>query len=61
MSALAAFAGKYAPFVWPAYGIAALAFAWMVADSLGRARLWRSRARALEAAARTRPESPPPG
>ncbi len=34
-------AGKYAVFVWPAYGLTALAFAWMVADSLIRARRWR--------------------
>ena len=34
-------AGKYAVFVWPAYGLTALAFAWMVSDSLIRARRWR--------------------
>ena len=36
--------GKYAVFVWPAYGISALMLLWMVFDSLGRARRWRIRA-----------------
>jgi heme exporter protein D len=34
-------AGKYAVFVWPAYGLTALVIAAMVADSLARARRWR--------------------
>jgi heme exporter protein D len=41
---------KYAPFIWPAYAVTALAFAWMVADTLIRARAWRRRAERLEAA-----------
>ena len=36
--------GKYAIFVWPAYGVTALVLLWMVFDSLGRARRWRIRA-----------------
>ena len=36
--------GKYALFVWPAYALTALAFVWMIADSLIRARRWRRRA-----------------
>jgi heme exporter protein D len=34
-------AGKYAPFVWPAYGLTALVFAVLIADTLARARRWR--------------------
>ena len=33
--------GKYAGFVWPAYGLSALALLAMLADSLLRARRWR--------------------
>ena len=33
--------GKYAGFVWPAYGLSALALLGMLADSLLRARRWR--------------------
>ena len=39
---------KYALFVWPAYALTALAFAWMVIDTLVRARAWRRRAERLE-------------
>jgi heme exporter protein D len=35
---------RYAAFVWPAYGVTALVFAWMLVDTLLRARLWRRRA-----------------
>ncbi len=35
---------KYALFVWPAYAITALVFAWMVVDTLIRASRWRRRA-----------------
>jgi heme exporter protein D len=34
-------AGKYAIFVWPAYGLTALVFIVMIADSLLRTRRWR--------------------
>jgi heme exporter protein D len=33
--------GKYAGFVWPAYGLSALVLLAMLADSLLRARRWR--------------------
>ncbi len=36
--------GRYAAFVWPAYAITALVLAWMVLDSLARARRWRREA-----------------
>lgn len=39
--------GKYALFVWPAYGLTALVFAVLIAASLGHARRWRKRAEAL--------------
>ncbi len=38
-------AGKYALFVWPAFAITGAVVAWMIADSLLRARKWK---RALE-------------
>jgi len=40
---------KYALFVWPAYAITAVVFAWMVIDTLLRARTWRRRAERSEA------------
>jgi heme exporter protein D len=39
-------AGKYAVFVWPAYGVTALVFAGLILDSLLRARRWRRAAQA---------------
>ena len=39
---------KYAIFVWPAYAVSALGFAWMVLDTLLRARAWRRKVEALE-------------
>ncbi len=44
MSVLAGFAGKYAAFIWPAYGVCALLFALMIVDTLARARHWRREA-----------------
>lgn len=44
--------GKYAAYIWPAYGVTALAFAWMVIDTFLRARRWRRRVRALERASK---------
>jgi len=44
-------AGKYAVFVWPAYGLTALLFALIVADSLARARRWKRAVLAREQAA----------
>ena len=46
-------AGKYALFVWPAYGITALVFALLVLDSLLRARRWRRAVQAAEMALQT--------
>jgi heme exporter protein D len=40
-----AFAGKYAAFIWPAYGACLLAFAWMIIDTLASARHWRAEAK----------------
>ena len=45
-------AGKYAAYVWPAFAVTALAFGWMIADSLARARRWK---REVEAQAKDRP------
>ena len=45
-------AGRYAAYVWPAFAISALVIAWMVVDSLMRARRWRREAQRLEDAAR---------
>ena len=44
MSAITDFAGKYAAFIWPAYAICAAGFAWMIGDTLARARKWRNEA-----------------
>ena len=41
-------ADKYAPYVWPAYAVTAIAFAWMMIDTLWRARRWRRRVDDLE-------------
>jgi heme exporter protein D len=34
-------AGKYALYVWPAFAVTAAAFAWMIVDTLARARRWK--------------------
>ena len=34
-------AGKYATFVWAAYGLTTLVFVLLIADTLARARRWR--------------------
>lgn len=36
-------ASPYGPYVWPAFGITLLVFVWMIADSLGLARRWKTR------------------
>ncbi len=41
-------AGRYAAFVWPAYGITALGFGWMILDTLIGAGRWRRKAERLE-------------
>ena len=43
-------AGHYAAYVWPAYGATAAAFAWMIWDTVVRARTWRRNVETLEAA-----------
>lgn len=40
--------GEYGLYIWSAFGITALAFAWMIADSLWRAARWKRRLRELE-------------
>ena len=37
--------GRYAAYVWPAYGAVAVVFLWMVIDSLARARRWKRKAK----------------
>ena len=41
--------GRYAAFVWPAYAASAAGFAWMIIDTLTRARRARRAVEALEA------------
>lgn len=36
--------GGYGAYVWPAYAAVAVVFAWMILDSLARARRWRRKA-----------------
>ena len=43
-------AGKYAQYIWPAFGAVAVVIGWMIADSLARARRWKKRVEALQAA-----------
>ena len=43
-------AGRYAAYIWPAYGVSILGFAWMILDTLLRARRWRRKAETLEKA-----------
>jgi heme exporter protein D len=49
MIALSLSAGKYAAFVWPAYAVTLLGFAWMIVDTLARARRWRRKVDQMEA------------
>jgi heme exporter protein D len=39
--------GKYAFFVWTAYGVSAVVFVILIASSLAHARRWKARAEAL--------------
>ncbi len=41
-------AGKYAAYIWPAYAVSLLGFAWMIIDTLARARRWKRKATRLE-------------
>ena len=38
--------GRYAAYIWPAYGLTLLVVGWMVAGTLIRARRWKARAEA---------------
>ena len=42
-------AGKYAVYLWPAFAISALAFAWMIGDSVLGARRWKRETERLQA------------
>lgn len=42
-------AGPYAFYVWTSYGVSAVVVAWLIADSLLRARRWRRAAEARTA------------
>jgi heme exporter protein D len=42
-------AGKYAVYIWPAYGALVLVVGWMVIDSVLSARRWRLEAGRLQA------------
>jgi len=42
-------AGKYAVYMWPAFGLTAIAFAWMIVDSLVQARRWKRELERLQA------------
>ena len=48
MSAFVDMGGKYAAFIWAAYGASGLALAWMVIDTLWRARSARRQLERLE-------------
>jgi heme exporter protein D len=39
--------GKYAFYIWTAYGISAVVFTAMIAGSIAHARRWKARAEAL--------------
>jgi heme exporter protein D len=39
--------GKYALYVWPAFGVTVLTFAWTVLSSLAFSRRWRRRSEEL--------------
>ena len=48
--------GRYAIFIWPAYGVSALVLLGLVADSLLRAARWRRAAETEHAPGRNAPE-----
>jgi heme exporter protein D len=48
MSVLAHAVGKYGPFIWSAYAVTAVIFAWMIADTLARAARFRRQTQRLE-------------
>lgn len=50
--------GKYAAFVWPAYAVSVVGFAWMIVDTAMRARRARRAVERLEADRRARDALP---
>jgi heme exporter protein D len=48
MSLIADIAGKYGAYVWPAIGVTAVVWAWLIGDTLASARRWRRRVEELE-------------
>ncbi len=42
-------AGKYAIYLWPAFAISAVGFAWLILDSLTFSRRWRKEAERRQA------------
>jgi heme exporter protein CcmD len=49
--------GHYGGYIWPAYGLTLLGVAWMVADSLSKARRWKREVETREAAKKAAKES----
>lgn len=47
---LLSLAGKYAAFIWPAYAVTLVGFAWMIIDTVARAARWRRAVARREAA-----------
>jgi heme exporter protein D len=47
--------GKYAVYVWPAYGVSAVVLIAMVWDSVARAARWRKTAEAAEPPSKAQP------
>ena len=41
-------AGKCGAYIWPAYAVRGGGFAWMIIDTLARARRWKRKADRLE-------------
>jgi heme exporter protein D len=41
-------AGKYAAYIWPAYGVTALVFAILIIGALRHARRWRRKAEEMQ-------------
>ena len=50
--------GKYAAFVWPAYAVSAVGFAWMIVDTAKRARRARRAVERLEGVRQARDAVP---
>ena len=61
-SLIAAAGGKYAAYVWPAYGVSLVVFAWMILDTVIRGRAARRAVERLEREGKTsRPGNPSAG